>query len=207
MSDWELRLVVWERRLGRWNEDYERELGRRLREARRFLRRPSPDRVAAAEADARRAAGEQTLVELFALFDELAGDYLAAELPQERAKLRAWIGAEPLLFRALWSYVEQAPELIRGPADERRLELALAAVSLDDGRVDARQRDAALGRLYLAAARAGIDPRPAFQKVAARSNPGTGGGGAHTRAVLEGFPRSFYFEREVRPRLAPSRAQ
>jgi hypothetical protein len=201
MTDWLSRLDEWEHRLSRWEEDYRRALRERLGEARRFLRRPSADRAAAAAADARRAAGEQTLVELFALFDELAGDYLAAELPQDRAKLRAWIGAKPALFRALWSYVEQSPELIRSAADERRLELALAAVSLDDGRVDGRQRDAALGSLYVAAARAGIDPVPAFQKVAARSNPGTGGGGAHTRTVLADFASSFYFERTVRPLL------
>lgn len=136
------------------------------------------------------------------MFDALSADYLAAALPQDAAKLRAWIGQQPALFRALWSYVEQASVLIRSTADGRRLELALAGISLDDGRVLADLRDAALGRLYLAARRAGIDPGPALRKVAALSNPGTGGGGAHTREVLEGFEHSFYFEREVRPELA-----
>jgi hypothetical protein len=204
MNDWQTKLGEWERRLAAWNAAYEREYRRALGRRRRFLRRPAPEAIAAAEAEALRAAGADTPVELFALFDALASDYLAAELPQDQAKLRAWIGAEPELFRALWSYAEQAPGLIRSASDGRRLELALAAVSLDDGRIGSDRRDAVLGALYLAARRAGIDPLPALRAVAARSNPGTGGGGAHTRQVLEGFQRSFYFEREVRPKLLAS---
>jgi hypothetical protein len=204
MSDWQTRLDEWERRLAAWNAVHEREYRQALGRRRRFLRRPSREAIEAAEAEALRAAGADTPVELFALLDALAADYLAAELPQDQAKLRAWIGARPALFRALWSYAEQAPGLIRSAADARRLELALAAVSLDDGRIGSDRRDAALGALYLAARRAGIDPAPALRSVAARSNPGTGGGGAHTRQVLAGFERSFYFEREVRPKLLAS---
>lgn len=202
MDEWETRLADWERRFSKWSAVYEREYRRCLGRRSRFWRRPARAAREECEAEARRAAGAGTPVELFAMFDALGADYLAAELPQDAAKLRAWIGQQPALFRALWSYVEQASALIRSAADGRRLELALAGISLDDGRVLADQRDAALGRIYLAARRAGIDPGPALRKVAARSNPGSGGGGAHTREVLEGFEGSFYFEREVRPELA-----
>ena len=202
MDEWETRLADWERRFSNWSAVYEREYRRCLKRCGRPWRRPSPAALEECEAEARRAAGAGIPIELFAMFDALAGDYLAAELPQDAAKLRAWIGQQPALFRALWSYVEQASELIRDRADDRRLELALASISLDDGRVLSDQRDAALGRIYLAARRAGIDPGPALRKVAARSNPGTGGGGAHTREVLDCFERSVFFEREVRPKLA-----
>jgi hypothetical protein len=202
MRDWETMLADWNRRLVVWNEVYDREFTRLFKKQRGLFRRPSPEQREAAAAEARRLAGEDTMVELFATFDELCGEYLAADLPQDNAKLRAWIGAAPEPFEALWSYVEQAPELIRNADDAERLELALAAVSLDDGRVDALQRDEALGHLWLAARRAGIDPKPAFLRVAAHSNPGTGGGGSQTRQVLENFDRSFHFERHVRGKLS-----
>ena len=202
MKDWETILADWNRRLTAWNEVYDREFRGLIRKQRGLFRRPDAEALEAAADEARRHAGEDTMVELFGTFDELCREYLEAELPQHHAKLRAWVGMNPEPFEALWSYVEQAPELIRNADDVERLELALAAVSLDDGRVDANQRDAALGKLYLAARRAGIDPVPAFEKVAAVSNPGTGGGGAETRRVLEHFDRSLHFEQHVRRRLS-----
>jgi hypothetical protein len=202
MKDWAPSMDEWERRLTEWNAAFQREYRREIRARRGLFRRPSAGGEEQAAAEARRLAGEETMVALFAFFDELCRDYLAAVLPQDDAKLRAWIGDRPALFDALWSYAEQAPELIRDAGDGERLELGLAAVSLDDGRVDLHQRDSVLGRLYLAARRAGIDPQPAFRKVAAHSNPGTGGGGAFTRQALEDFDRSYYFEQHVRQPLS-----
>ena len=202
MNDWSTKLEEWDRRLSAWNAVYHREYRRALKSKTGLFKRPSEADQAAASSEAAKAAGEDTMVELFATFDELCGEYLELELPQEHAKLRAWVGEQPEVFNALWSYVEQTPELIRNADDGHRLELGLAAVSLDDCRVENGQRDRALGRLYLAARRAGIDPKPAFEKVAAISNPSTGGGGAQTQQVLAGFDRSFYFEHHVRKQLA-----
>ena len=202
MNDWSQKLEQWNARLAEWNADYEREYRRLIKSKSGLFRRPSPEDREAAAAAAAKAAGEDTMVELFATFDTLCREYLELELPQQHAKLRAWVGEQPELFNALWSYVEQAPDLIRNAEDGERLELALAAVSLDDSRVDQHQRDEALGRLYLAAWRAGIDPKPAFAKVAAISNPSSGGGGSFTRQALESFHRSFYFEHNIRQKLS-----
>ena len=202
MNDWAKTMDEWERRLADWNAAFQREYRRLIKGKRGLFRRPTAADEEQAAAEARRLAGEDAMVELFACFDALCRDYLAAELPQDNAKLRAWIGDRPALFNALWSYAEQGPELVRGQGDGERLELALAAVSLDDSRVDLIQRDDLLGRLWLAARRAGLDPRAAFAKVAAHSNPGAGGGGTFTRQALEDFDRSFHFEHHVRPKLA-----
>jgi len=206
MDEWIEKLAPWNARLEEWNQGFHREYRRLARQRSGLFRRLSAADEEELAAEARRAAGEALLVELFELFDGLCGAYLAAALPQHAAQVRARVGQLPALFNALWSYVEQAPELIRGAGDARRLELALAAVSIDDGRVDIEQCEAALGRLYLAASRAGIDPKPHFAAAAAVSNPGTGGGGSRTRELLAGFDRSFYFQRHVRPQLARASA-
>jgi hypothetical protein len=202
MDEWLEQLARWGARLDEWNQGFHREYRRLARSRTGLFRRLSAADEAEIAAEARRAAGEDILVDLFGFFDGLCGAYLAAELAQHRAKVRKLVGEHAALLNALWSYVEQAPELIRGADDARRLELALAAVSIDDGRVDIEQFENALGRLYLAASRAGIDPAPHFAAAAKVSNPGSGGGGAGTRALLEGFDRSYSFEHNVRPQLS-----
>ena len=206
MEEWREKINAWGERVDAWNEGFHREYRRLRRKHAGLFRQLSAADEEEVAAEARRTAGEDFLVELFAFLEELCGTYRATELPQDAAKLRAWIGGHTGLMGSLWSYVEQAPELIRSSEDAERLDLALAAVSLDDGRVDLEQQRAALGRLYLAARHAGIDPQPHFAAAAAVSNPGTGGGGSFTRQELEEFDRSLYYRRNVRPQLSRASA-
>jgi len=195
------RLHELQQRLSDWNRAYA-EAYRRLRRERvgRF-RRPSADVEEQLREEARRAAGEELPRELFGLLDDLADGYLAEKLPHNRAKLRADVGHSPDLQEAVWSYAWQGAELMHGPDDDQRLLRALAAVSIDDLRADVEQVDALLARLWLAAARAGLDPQTAFEAVAAVSNPGMGGGGAELAPRLRTFATSLAFKREVAPQL------
>jgi hypothetical protein len=90
---------------------------------------------------------------------------------------------------------------VRGAQDAVRLERALAAVSLDDLRADALEVDELLARLWLAAVRAGLDPRAAFEATAAISNPGMGGGGGGVADHLRAFEGSPAYKARVLPEL------
>lgn len=207
MADFEelrARLREMDQRQSRWNQDYVRTLARLGRRG-LFRRAKAEQRPELAE-EARREAGEGLALEMFAFLDELCDAYLSETLPQNQAKLRADVGSLESLPALLWSYAEQNVELSRSPADERRLLRALCAVSLDDLRADMQQVDELLARIWLAAVRAGIDPRPAFESVAKVSNPGTGGGSAFTRSHLRGFERSLAFKRLVEPAVNRSSA-
>jgi hypothetical protein len=195
------RLREVQQRLSDWNHAYAEAYTRLRRERVGRFRRPSADVEEQLREEARRAAGEDLARELFGFLDQLCDGYLAEKLPHNRAKLRADVGHSPDLLEAVWSYAWQGAELLRSGDDGQRLERALAAVSIDDLRADVEQVDALLARLWLAAVRAGLDPQPAFEAVAAVSNPGMGGGGACLAPRLEGFAGSLAFKREVAPQL------
>jgi hypothetical protein len=123
------------------------------------------------------------MVEVSAFFDELCRYFInpegAESAIRERGVIRARLGQAEALFEAFWEYAAANPGLIRGPQDTERLELALAALSIDDARVDIELLREAMGRIYVAARRAGIDPKPHIEKIAAISNKGMTGGGAY----------------------------
>jgi hypothetical protein len=207
MKDWEDRLAELDAGVEAWNRDYARATLRLQRERLGHfrLRKPAARDLEQIERDARKELGGAALVEVSSYLERLCAHY--QELgPQERAKIRARVGAFDAVFRLLWNFVEQSPSLLRGPEDADKLRLALAAISIDDARVDVELLRRALGRLWIAAARAGIDPKPEFAAIASISNKGTGGGGAHMRGFMADFDRSQYFKAQVEPHLAPSRA-
>ena len=164
-------------------------------------RRPDAAQEEELAREARKLAGEEHARALFLFLDELCDAYRAEALPQNRAKLRADVGAAQTLLVEVWTYAVQNAELVRGSGDAARLERALAAVSLDDLRADARDVDELLARLWLAAVRAGLDPRAAFESTAAISNPSTGGGGAFLAQRLREFEGSLAFKTRVAPEL------
>jgi len=204
MKDWRERTDAVGRRLQEWNEAYAREYGQLLRQRRRRFRKPSATELESIAAEARRRAGEEVLAEASVFLDELCAAYLAEPLPQIRAQMRARVANWPALFEALWSCIEGSALAIRRPEDRERLRLGLAAASLDDMRSDLRKLEEAVGRLYLAAVRAGIDPRPDLEAVAQASNPSTGGGGGKMREWLLEFEASRHFKRAVEPELKGS---
>ena len=207
MKDWEERLAQVDAGAEAWSQDYARAIARLRRErlGRFRLRKPAAHDLELIERDARKALGDRALVEVSSYLEGLCAHYQAVG-PQERAKIRARVGAFDAVFQHLWSFVEQSPSLLRGPEDADKLRLSLSAISIDDLRVDVELLRRALGRLWVAAARAGIDPEPEFEAIAKISNKGMGGGGGHMREFMAGFNRSKYFKAEVEPHLARSRA-
>jgi len=201
IDDLRERVRAMERRQSEWNVTFEQAYSRLRRERCGRWRRPAIAQEEELRDEARRAAGEDFTLELFAFVDELADAYLAEKLPQNRAKLRADVGHSPGLLAAVWAYAVQALDLLRDADDSLRLERALAVLSIDDLRTDVEQVDALLARLWLAALRVGIDARAAFERVAAVSNPGMGGGGACLAPRLATFEASLAYKRIVAPEL------
>lgn len=201
MDDWQEKLARWERRLAEWNRDFELRYARLARERKRWLKPLSEVDKAEVAAEARKLCGEELAIELFEFLGALCDAYVAEPMPQNRAKTRAWVCQGPNLLNAVWDYAAQAPELTRGPNDVVALTRGLAAISIDDMRANYEDVLELLGRLWVTAAKAGIDPRAAFERVAAISNPGMGGGGAFMQQTLREFEGSPHFAAEVRPRL------
>jgi hypothetical protein len=195
------RLKAIDGRQAAWRHGFVEAYTRLRRERFGRWRRPDAAQEEELAREARKVAGEEHARALFAFLDELCDAYRADPLPQNRAKLRADVGAAQTLLAEVWAYAAQNAELVRGSKDAVRLERALAAVSLDDLRADARDVDELLARLWLAAVRAGLDPRAAFEATAAISNPSTGGGGAFLAQRLRAFEGSLAFKTLVQPEL------
>jgi len=202
MEDWEARLSELEGRLREWNVRYEEELAKvcKERRLRGFLKRPRSGELQAAAEEAQRRAGTEVLSAFAALADELCEMY-ERSLPQERATIRARVGSLENVFELFWSTIEQGPERVCGPEAEKAFRRALVALAIDDLRAEIGQVDAALGRLLVAAAAAGIDWRRHLAEVARIANLGMGGGGGGMREYLQRFEESLYFRREIADRI------
>jgi hypothetical protein len=208
MKDWEKRLAELDRRLAEWQKAYAAELQRLRRErfGRGWFKRPSRPELEALSQAALAGVGAQPLQEASALIEELCRYYLepkgAESQVRERALIRARVGQADEIFNLLWNWIETSTGLIRSDQDGERLRLTLAAIAIDDFRVDVEILRRALGRIWASALRAGLDPRAALQEIAAISNRGTAGGGAHLGEFLLEFESSPYFRDEVAPHLS-----
>jgi hypothetical protein len=201
MEEWNDRINGWREQLASWQTQFEAEYQKLARKRRGWFRKLSVGELEEIAGLARKAAGDGQASESFRLISELCDAYLGEALPQNRAKVRAWIGAEALTTNAVWSYALQSIEMLPRQANEFTLRRALAAISIVDLRVDYNAFLAALGRLWIAARKAGLDPKPHFESVAKLSNPGMGGGGACVGEQLADFSASAYFRDHVRPLL------
>lgn len=195
------RIEEWQRRLADWQRRFDDEYAALARKRCGLFGRLSPEQAREVADLALEAAGKDVAVELHAFVSELCDAYLAEKLPQPRAKLRAWVGNEGETLFAVWSYAEQALGSVQGPDDVLTLRRGLAALSIHDLRGDYSEVVEQLGRAWLAAFKAGIDPKPHFEAVAALSNPGMGGGGACFGQLMAEFGASAYFRDRVRPQL------
>lgn len=131
--------------------------------------------------------------------DQLCDSYLQAT-PEQREAIRRAFDGRPGLLNALMGHVHRATRRIQSAEDTRWLLIGLAATSIEDKRMDFRDTYVALGELYLAAARAGIDPDPHIKSVAAISSQKTDDGQS-MRAFIGGFRKSAYFKESVASRL------
>jgi hypothetical protein len=211
MKDWQARLFELDRRLGEYERAVAAEVRRlaKERKLRGLFKRPSSADLELLTREARAKIGGDPMPEISAFFEELTRYYITcegAEAPvRERGLIRARIGQAEELFGAFWSYARAAPSLIRGTNDEARVEMALAALAIHDGRVDIELLRETMGKVYAAALIAGIDPKPSIEKIAAIANKGMAGGGVHMRSFLLEFDRSPYFRDRVQPFLPGSR--
>lgn len=195
------RLRAQDERQAAWRDAFLTAYRRLRRERFGRWRRPNGVQEEELAREARKLAGEDAAREMFAFLDALCDAYRAETLPQNRAKLRADVGASRTLLGEVWAYAAQNAELVRTTDDGERLERALAAVSLDDLRADKQEVDELLARIWVAAVRADLDPRAAFASTAEISNPGMGGGGAFLAGQLRDFEGSLAYKQHVLPAL------
>lgn len=206
MNDWQPKIEAWQGRLADWQRRFDDEFATLARKRKGWFGKLSPGELEEIAATARKSAGEDVAVELFGFLAELADAYRAEPLPQPRAKVRAWVGAEPTTLNAMWSFALQSLDLARGASAQKTLERGLAAFSIVDLRTDYSECIAVLGRFWLAAKRAGVDPKALFASTAALSNRGMGGGGNFCAQELAEFESSAYFRDHVRPQLSRASA-
>lgn len=138
--------------------------------------------------------------ELVDLLDVIAEEYLRADETMRGAIRGAFNGKDRVLY-LLDNYIARAADQISSGGDTKWLQLGLAAASMLDGRLDLHDTQVNLGYLYRAAARAGIDPLPAFRDVAALSSSAYPGKMGSTQAMLATFHESDYFRQSVAPDL------
>lgn len=201
MDDWKQRIEAWQRRLADWQRNFDERYAELARKRRGWFRKLSQAELEEIAGQARREAGEEVAVELFAFVRDLCDAYLAEPLPAPRAKVRAWIGADPATLNAVWSFGAQSLELLRGPDAPASFRRGLAALSIVDLRVDFNELQDLLGRYWVEGRKAGLDSKAQFAAVAALSNPGMGGGGAYMAQTLREFDATSYFRDRVRPML------
>jgi hypothetical protein len=148
----------------------------------RVLDEPTPV-TSERQADVRESTGQANpgrQAEMQRLLELLCGIYLESDA-DGRAAIRAFIAERS--SRKLWLMHECAcrlAERVAGPGALPALRLALAAVSIEDCILDYRDTLLKLTDLYRRAERAGIDPQPVFEAMAARStdSPTPGGCGS-----------------------------
>ena len=131
---------------------------------------------------------------------ELGDRYLEAPTDQREAVRRAFDGRAALLD-ALLGQVHRAASRLRAAGETAWLLRGLTSASIEDRRTDSRDLVLALGELWLAAARAGLDPGPHFRRVGALSGQ-VERRGTSTSELLSVFDQSAHFRAAVAPQLA-----
>jgi hypothetical protein len=132
--------------------------------------------------------------DIHVLLDQWCPIYLGAS-PQQRAEIRSAVSNKEGIWSGLINYVYRAAGRLQSPVDRQWLPLGLAAISIEDCRMDFRDTLMALAELYVAAEKAGIDPEPDFREVAELSSSQVPSGGTtpvsemlfkfHSYAVLK----------------------
>jgi hypothetical protein len=145
------------------------------------------------------------LEELHQTTDELCVLYLTVA-SEEREQIRN-LAAEPsrIIDYHLFNHIGWAGKQVSTSGDGEWLRRGLAAASIEDNRLDARDTFTALGGLYLAASSVGIDCSHYFQEVAELSSaqpvyPKIAWIGS-IRDFLANFEQSAYFTTDVRPKI------
>lgn len=152
-----------------------------------------------------RDRGSKAHVELHQMIDELCVLYLGVPAEQ-REEIRNLVAEPPPTVNdQLLGHISWAGEQALSLKDGEWVRRGLAAASIENNRLDARDMFTSLGGLYLAAISAGIDCSHYFQEVAELSSaqsvyPKIRWMGS-MRDFLANFDQSAYFKADVRPKI------
>lgn len=145
------------------------------------------------------------LEELHQTTDELCVLYLGVS-SEQREQIRN-LAAEPsrVIGYHLFHHIGWAGKQVSTSRDGEWIRRGLAAASIENNRLDARDTFTALGGLYLAASSVGIDCSRYFQEIAELSSaqpvyPKILWIG-NMRDFLANFEQSLYFKTDVRPKI------
>lgn len=134
--------------------------------------------------------------------DSVCASYLKSSGPI-REQMRTEVSKSRPLLDALLAHSYRCAELLHEPSDREYLRTGLASIALQDNRIDFRDTYFALGALYLAAIKAGIQPSLELYKVGslASESSHTSRPKDSTRHFLQAFEESAFFKAEVQPKL------
>ena len=147
-----------------------------------------------------RGAAAPLFDEAHRVVDDVCVAYLAAGTA-ERQKIREAAASSKRSLHLLLDHIARSAKRIQGPLDVQWLRVGLAAASINDLGTDFRDVYLALGDLYVAAARAGIDAAPQFAAVAEISSREKRFQNYSTFDFLGSFRESAFFASTVRPKL------
>lgn len=206
IADFNSHLVTWDR----WERDFWLDLDKRSGGSLSSLvdirqRKEESGRLADLK------VGKFPREALFADLNLLCLIYLKA-IREQRKDIRDLMASNWKILYLMWPpYLRELVDLFSWNSDTKWLCLALAAISIEDNRTDFCDNYMALGDLYIAATRAGIDALPYFRAIGEISN--ARGAGAHrshgfsTRAMLMTFKTSAFFLADVSPKLTQIASQ
>jgi hypothetical protein len=144
--------------------------------------------------------GRGPQAEVFAVFDEVCDLYSRSDA-QRCALIRGIVQIHEA-YRLVVDYCAHCAKMLEQSRRAEWLDRGLAAASIDDQRIDYRAWLVSVGGLYVAARKAAIDPTPAMERMAQRSNPDVHeSNGTSTREMLAGFERTAYFGMSILPSL------
>ena len=133
--------------------------------------------------------------------DELCAFYLKGS-DDERDHIRKLVEVYRSLHQGLLDHVVWVTRRIESSQDSAWVRRGLAAASIEDNRLDFRDLFVALGELYLAAARVGIDASHCFGEAAQLSSAIVGPVFKHSmKEFLANFEKSAYFKQAIQPKL------
>lgn len=194
----EARLEAFDAPIRKWLQSRERAFGAAFgaKEGKLSSLMSRLPKAAAASAGVREGPRDQ----VYELLDEICDIYARSD-PQRCAVLRGVVQQREVV-KLLEGYVLHAAEMLRKGGRPEWLDRALAAASIEDQRHDYRDWLMNAGEVYLAAREHGIDPAPAFARMAERSNPEPHPATVTpTRDALAGYERSAYFRTSILPRM------
>ena len=194
----ELRLAAFDVPIRQWRDAREREFAARFRprEGQLSTLMSRLPKAAAAARSVELGARE----EVFELLSEICDAYVRSD-PQRCALFRGIVHQHEAM-KLLDEYIGHAARILEGGGRPEWLDRALAALSIDDQRVDYRDWLMSLGVVYLAARTHGIDPAPALKRIGALSNSEPHAAApTPTRDAMTGYEQSAYFATSILPRL------